>query len=85
MSPVFYWNEVELLERLTKEKTCKEVELLERTQQRIKLKQLKEIVYDVGDHLCVTHSCKERKEGESKEWDKEQPIPFQQEKFNISN
>jgi hypothetical protein len=46
MSPVFYWNEVELLERLTKEKTCKEVELLERTQQRIKLKQLKEIVYD---------------------------------------
>jgi hypothetical protein len=53
MSPVFYWNEVELLERLTKEKTCKEVELLERTQQRIKLKQLKVIV----SSLC--HTLKE--------------------------
>jgi hypothetical protein len=52
--------------RSTREKTCKEVELLERTQQRrenrIKLKQLKVTVYD--DHLCVTHSSKERKEGD---------------------
>jgi hypothetical protein len=39
--------------RSTREKTCKEVELLEWTQQRIKLKQLKVIVYD--DHLCLTH------------------------------
>jgi hypothetical protein len=48
----------------TREKTCKEVELMERTQQRIKLKQLKVIV-------CVTHSSEERKEGERKERDKE--------------
>jgi hypothetical protein len=42
----------------------------------------------IGDHLCVTHLSKERKEGESKGSDKEQlrlKIPFQQEKFNISN
>jgi hypothetical protein len=42
----------------------------------------------IDDHLCVTHSSKERKEEESKEWDEEQlglKIPFQQEKFNISN
>jgi hypothetical protein len=42
----------------------------------------------IDDHLCVTHSSKESKEGESKQWDKEQSglkIPFQQEKFNISN
>jgi hypothetical protein len=50
--------------RSSREKTCKEVELMERTQQRIKLKQLKVIV-------CVTHSSEERKEGERKERDKE--------------
>jgi hypothetical protein len=33
-----------------KEKTCKEVELPEQTQQRIKLKQLKVIVYDDALH-----------------------------------
>jgi len=31
--------------------TCKEVELMERTQQRIKLKKIKVFVYD--EHLCV--------------------------------
>ena len=40
--------------RSTREKTCKEVQLMKETQQRIKLKQLKIIVYD--DHLCITHS-----------------------------
>ena len=40
--------------RSTREKTCKKVELLKETQQRIKLKQLKIIVYD--DHLGITHS-----------------------------
>jgi len=38
--------------RSSREKTCKEVELMERTQQRIKLKQLKVIVYEY--HLCHT-------------------------------
>jgi hypothetical protein len=40
--------------RSTREKTCKKVELLKETQQRIKLKQLKIIVYD--DRLGITHS-----------------------------
>jgi len=39
-----------LKDRSTREKTCKEVQLLERTQQRIKLKQLKVIV----SSLCHT-------------------------------
>ena len=38
--------------RSSREKTCKEVESMERTQQRIKLKQLKVIVYEY--HLCHT-------------------------------
>jgi len=38
--------------RSWREKTCKEVELMERAQQRIKLKQLKVIVYEY--HLCHT-------------------------------
>jgi len=41
--------------RSTREKTYKEVELPKETHQRIKLKQLKIIIYD--DHLCITHSC----------------------------
>jgi hypothetical protein len=40
--------------RSTREKTYKEVELPKETHQRIKLKQLKIIIYD--DHLCITHS-----------------------------
>ena len=52
--------------RLSREKTCKEVELMERTQQRIKLKQLKVILYEYHERRENAQVRREKKEKERK-------------------